>query len=110
MLAAPNVKFRNRAHANQSNVLVRGQIATNGLGSAIGQIQQNKKAQVGLLAVRDFLASPYQGEPPRTEQFLKELLEESNMKFVLQETDNGQVSQPAGGCFSLSMNFTGESI
>ena len=97
----PNFKRRGLSNT-QNAVLVRGSLtATTDQSSIGGSASSNKKAQgLGLLAVRDFQAAPYQGEPQRTEQLLKELLEESNLKYVLQETEQGQQLQQAGGFFT----------
>jgi len=67
--------FKRRGSSNTQNaVLVRGSLtATTDQSSIGGPASSNKKAQgLGLLAVRDFQAAPYQGEPQRTEQLLKD--------------------------------------
>ena len=105
MLSIPPPNFKNRKGYGQNATLIRGNAGSSTVHGSNGSSAINKKAQgVGLLAVRDFVITPYQGEPPRTEQFLKELLDESNLKFVLQGTDAGQQLQKAGGFF-IKDNF-----
>ena len=118
MLSIPPPNFKNRKGYGQNATLIRGNAGSSTVhGGSNGSSAINKKAQgVGLLVVRDFVITPYQGEPPRTEQFKVPItlsiieIWKDLIKLCMPTEPFRMADTPSRVCWNISHSLTAETV